>query len=176
MKVIILAILAGLSAILLKAASAFGYTATSPNSAPFSTDDMIPEYKDPGTRQWGQRIANNTAYNWRHSDQNLIIAGDYWAASGDSYTYDTDRNYVNKYVFIMGYEKAGSTDLPETFPAAGSYSMHMKQLTTTYQNFLSDSNYQIRALNAGGFEIKCNIVGGGHMAAMVFESRYLTAS
>jgi hypothetical protein len=176
MKLIILGILAGLTALLVKAVEVFGYTAISPNSATFSTADMIPEYKDPGTRQWGQRVVNNTAYNYRHSDQNLMIAGDYWAASGTELTFDTGRDYTNKYVFIMGYEKVGATTIPETFPAAGSYSIHMKQLTTTYQNLLSDTNFQIKAENAGGITIKCNVIGGSHFAGMIMESRLVVGA
>ena len=133
-----------------------GFTAIDINTASF-IDNVIPEYQNPGSRQWGGNIANNTAYNFRHSDQNLFIENDTYTNSSLSSdrTYDTDRDYDGKYlkmelglsttIFTMPFGIISSSDALTT---------EWIQLTTTFQTLPQNGLIQIRAENSGGFTIR----------------------
>ena len=176
MKTLIIALLAGLAALLVRASRVLAYTSTSPNSATFSTSDMIPEYKDPGTRQWGQRVANNTAYNWRHSDQNIVIAGQFWN-NGDELQFDTSRDYTGSTICVIGYTQGlAALDLPLYQIAIEDYFIAFRTLTTTYQSLLYNSDFQIRAEGSSGFTIKCNVAAGRAFAGIIFEGRLATGA
>ena len=127
------------------------------NTASFDNLDTIPVYRSPGARGWGGKIANNTAYNYRHSDQNLFILNDTYTISALSSdrTYDTDRKYVGKYIkleigvsvteFVMPFGISSSDDALTT---------EWVLLTTSFQTLPKSGTIQIRALNAGGIQIR----------------------
>lgn len=175
MKGIILGILAGISLLLMKATQAFGFTDAVPNSATYTSGGIIGGYRDWISRQWSQKIANNTAYNWRHSDQALLIGDDSYN-TGQERTYDTARDYRNSYVFIYVVSGAATIGIPYVF-ATGSPGHAMRQLTTTYQNILLSSDWQIRALNTGGIMIKYNGAAQPYyIGGLILECRKPAAS
>lgn len=147
-------ILIGLFAIiagwLILAKQALGFTDTDINTAAFDGDNLIPEYKDPGTRQLFARLANNTAYNNRHSDQMLFLNNDafvYSSASVLTRAYDTDRDYRNKFVAVRLNAFTTSQALPFTgVPIdrqGGTDDTYLNvvylQLTTGFQTVIGDT-------------------------------------
>ncbi len=152
------------------------------NTALFDPLDTIPIYKSPGIRQWGGKMANNTAYNNRHSDMGMIIAGDKFVA-GEEKTYNTERDYRNKYIFATVDIHSAAISLPiflftGSTLATDSSPMQvwvMLQLTTTYQTFMS--TFQIRALNSGGFMIRYASAGADvWLVAHIHEVRNIVGT
>lgn len=163
------------------AIQSLGFTDVDINTATFDETDIIPAYQDPGTRQWGGKIANNTAYNNRHSDMGMIIAGDEYATAEEK-TYNTERDYRNKYIFATVDIHNAAISLPiflftGNTLATDSSPMQvwaMLKLTTTYQTFMS--TFQIRALNGGGFMIRYTATGPVWLAAHIHEVRNIVGT
>lgn len=146
---ILIALFAGLLALLFRVRKALAFDDANINTAGFVTANTIPEYKDGGSRQWGARVANNTAYNFRHSDQNLFLQNDEFVFASESQKtreYDTDRNYVNAFVAVRLNAFNSSQGLP--FTAApierqdGNDDSFLNvvylQLTTSMQNVIGE--------------------------------------
>lgn len=190
---ILIAIFVGLTALLLRAKKALAFTSVDINQAGFEDDNLIPGYKDPGTRQWGGRIANNTAYNFRHSDQMLWIGNEEFAGidgTGVELTFDSARIYTGKYIqFDLGTWWQQQA-LPRDPTNAIFFDHGVVLLTTTYQQIITDMEYDpntgyvcsisIRSLNAGGIQIKITTtsvaIDDCYLTGLLKELRLVTGS
>ena len=150
------------------------------NTATFE-DSVLVGYKAPGSRQFWGLLANNTAYNFRHSDQNLFIENDTYTVSALSSdrTYDTDRDYRNKYLKIeLGLSVTQFTMPFGIISSSDALTTEWVQLTTTFQTLPQNGLIQIRALDSGGFTIRVTgtSVVTRYLLGSITESRLVAGS
>ncbi len=154
-----------------------GFTNLDINTATFDTLDAIPEYKSIGARQWGSKIANNTAYNNRHSDQNLFVENDEYASPTSDKTYDTDRDYRNKFLKLEVGLSSSAFTMPFAINSAGDIlTTEWIQITTTFQTLPFTSQIQIRAENSGGFTLRLTVPGTRFLLGSITELRKTTGA
>lgn len=153
---ILIAIFSLLAISILWVKQSLSFTDVNKNTASF-TDGIIWTYKDPLSRQALGNVANNTAYNWRRSDQNLFIENDTYTAvalSSDR-TYDTTRDYRSKYLKIeLGLSTTIFTMPFGIISSSDALTTEWIQLTTTFQTLPQNGLIQIRAETSGGFTIR----------------------
>jgi len=165
MKGIIIGILAFISILLLRTKQALGFTDVNINTATFDGAQTIPEYKDPGTRQWGQKMANNVATAYRLGGMNMLINYEL-IPDGSTKVFDTERDYRNKYIYIRGMSGSACKELPFKFledhdwdtSLYGTWYNNLLTKLTTTEQVLAGVVLKIKALNTGGFAIK-NVAG-----------------
>lgn len=147
------------------------------NVAGFDNTNLIPAYKDPGTRQWGSRLANNTGYNNRRSDQNLFIENDLYTSPSEDKTYDTDRDYRNKYFKFEIGDSATAFTMPLGLNSVGdTLTTEWIQLTTSFQALPFTGSIQVQALNTGGFTLRVTAAANRYVLGSVTELRLVTGS
>ncbi len=174
-----------------RARTALAFLDTDINTAGFTETDTIPQFpNDQGkpdglTKQWAQRLANNTAHNKRRTEQQLFLNRDpfvYSSASVVTREYDTTRNYVNKFVavrvnafesvFVLPHKAIPRNigDFDETSDNDTYINIVYLQLLTAFQSITGINpiaidgtrtlQIEMRARNmadGGGFEIKCTL-------------------
>ena len=146
---------------------AIGFTSVDINTASFESG-VIPEYKSPGTRQWGGNVANNTAYNFRHSDQNLFLFQEAIGGGVDK-TFDTARNYINKHISAQLTASVGA--LPFSYELDEEWIL----LTTTFQAFAAVPAFAIRAENGGGITLRA-VIHSFSVTGRITDLRLVTGS
>lgn len=152
MKLLILGILTFMALMLMKVSRALGFSNIDVETAVFDVSLARPAYRDPGTRQWGQKLASNTAYNWRHSDLGMYIPSVLYSI-GTELTYDTGRDYRNKIVYLALIEQVANFSLPWSFVPALDWAVEgFAVLSTTYAPL--SNTIHIKAENTGGFTIQ----------------------
>lgn len=173
-----LAGLAMLLAFLWKAAAALGFTDTDINTAPWDGDELIPAYKNPGNRQWGQRVANNLAYLFRRSDQNIFIQNDTYGTPSEDKTYDADRKYIGKYMKLEIGLSASAFTMPfGIISNADALTTEWILLTSSFQTLPKNGLIQMRAENAGGFTFRITVsTGTRYLLGSVTECRLVAGT
>jgi len=185
MKVIILGIIAFLSLLLVRVKEGLGFTDANINTASFDATGTIPEYKDPGTRQWGQKMANNAAAAYRYGGREMLINNQSLAA-GASLIFDSERDYRNSYLYIRGFTRGISTSLPfriepsqPDFGTQGGWKLTLITdiLSTTAQDLLDNGDLVIFGNNDGGFTIRNDdLVDTYYFTLLISEIRLLTGA
>jgi hypothetical protein len=153
-----------------------------PETCSFNTANMLPEYEDPGTLQFFGKILENTGYNWRHSGQAMLLENELIQPQGTK-TYDTGRNYVDKYVMILYDVSFNELPLPYSVPEALVYPNFL-QLTTSYQTvtdvaLVQQDASEIKALATGGYSIRNTLAAGSYayrLTGMIIELRRVTGA
>jgi len=187
MKIIVLGIIAFISLLLIRVREGLGFTDGNINTAPFDATGTIPGYKDAGTRQWGEKMANNAAAAYRMGGRSMLV-NNVVIAIDEEKTFDTGRIYTNSYIQIRGFASFASHALPYIVHADspsiylissyGSWGFEcICQITSTATKFEThESGLTIKSVNAGGFIIKND--GGAapiYVTALITEIRNLTA-
>jgi hypothetical protein len=181
MKILML-IAAALAFMLTRIRKVLAFTDGNINTATFDATGTIPEYRNPGTRQWGTKMANNAAAAYRLGGRSLFINNE-GITGGDTVSYDTDRDYRNSYVFWLGNANTSSSKyaIPYTENDSAYVRPAWMQITTTYQDLSSGSGLQIRARNpadGGGIQIKSNYGVGViyYLMGILVEMRLVTGA
>ena len=155
MKILLL-IAAALAFLLTRIRKVLAFTDGNINTATFDATGTIPEYRNPGTRQWGTKMANNAANAYRWAGRDMIINNEYIARSTEL-TFDTDRDYRNAYMYFRIYVGAASQALPIRDVDAGFWDNYeIIQITTTQQDLdgiAPAGVFGVKAENSGGFTI-----------------------
>ncbi len=153
------------------------FTDANINTALFDKTGVVPGYKDGGSRQWGAQVVNNTAYNFRHSDQNLFIVNDLFTSPTSDKTYDTDRDYISKFLKLEVGLSATIFTMPFALNSAGDIlTTEWIQLTTTFQALPFTSSIQIRAENSGGFTLRVTAAGNRYLLGSITELRQIVGA
>jgi len=164
---------------LITAKQALGFTKTDINTATFTESNLIPEYDDPGTRQWGGRVANNTAANNRLAGRAMIIDNETFTGAQEK-TYDTDRDYRNSYMNVKMYYDVTTQALPRQSLDDGDWTFQTTIKITTTEASLDKAVvpvWKIKALNGGGFTIINNsALSTWFVTAVITEHRQITGA
>lgn len=143
------------------------------NELTFYFTNMLIPYKGGVSKQYLQKMAKNTGYNWRHSDKTLFLLNENFPAEGER-DYDTDRNYIGSYLRIWVIFTESPLTLPYHWPDPGNsgvwYEPILIQLTTSYQIFYG-AWQRIKALASGGFRIHSGAVGTQYLSGVIEECR-----
>lgn len=149
------------------------------NTALFDDLSTVPAYQDPGSKQWGAKIANNTGYNNRHSDQNLVLVNDQYTTTGSPVdkTFDAARNYIGKYISakLIGRVSASQITLPFEWDEHNNPE-ELILLTTTFQTFAATPAFSIRAENSGGITLRVDSGNTLFVSGRITELRLVTGS
>jgi hypothetical protein len=140
------------------ARKAAAFTNLVPSTSTFTTANMIPGYKDAISRQYLQKVAENTGYNYnqvlnRWYEKNHISEG---FTSLQERDYDTGNSWVSAYIFAISAEVTDADPLNQ---------VKIIQLSANYQELFLDNaandgeggfDFTIKYLAGGGFRIKNN--------------------
>lgn len=170
-------IIAIFSAWLLRIRKVIAFQDIDINVATFDNTNLLSEYKDPTSRQFLGKLGNNTAYNFRHSDQNLFIENDEYTDQQEK-TYDTDRDYRNKYLKLEVGLSASAFTMPfGLISNVDALTTEWVQLVTSFQTLPKSGLIEIKANNTGGFTIRVTVSSGSRfLLGSITESRKVTGA
>ena len=132
-----------------------------PETDSFTEDNILVPYKGGVSCEFLREVARNTSWLYRNQSRNRFAFNESFDYQ-EEIDFDTDKIYVNKYIFITfrwNTKIAGLFSTPYKIEIQSGVPLII-QLTTSYQNLeLGDEggytiNFQIKALVAGGFRIK----------------------
>ena len=176
MKILLL-IAAALTFLLTRIRKVLAFTDGNINTAAFDATGTIPAYRDPGTRQWGTKMANNAAAAYRLGGRVMLIDNQQITGPG-SYTFDSDRDYRLSYIDIKAKYGLVTQALPQRLGASWGWDFEtVIQITTTQQNLdfvTPDGAWDVKAQNLGGFTIINRTALDFYFTAIVTELRKVT--
>lgn len=147
-----------------------------PNSDTFTSTSMVPGYKDGISYQFLAKLAENTSYNWRHSD-NIMLVENEWFTAGQEKDFDVARDYTDAYLQIIW--RFGTTQnviqVP-TYVDTGDNDVRFLQLTASYQSIEPSNTMKIKYNGTTGFRIKNDSVTDYYLLAAITELRKITGS
>lgn len=154
-----------------------GWGNIDPNAATFTTANMLPPYKGGGSKEYFQKLANNTGYNYRHTRNAMLVMNEQFLAAQEK-DYDTGRDYTNADLMIISrYASAAATLALPCEINTGTNEVMFLRLTAAYQDMLQGGDFQIKLTPGGmGYRIKNNGASTYYLLAMVLELRQVTGT
>jgi len=145
------------------------------NNDTFSTANMVVGYKDGISYQLAERIAQNTSYLFRRTDNRVVIVNQRFYPVNSEFDYDTDRDYLYHHIMAKVDNNLDSafdfSSEAMDFERLLTYAPRLIQLTSSYQSLFASNILQIKALAFGGFRIKNTDSEDRYVCAIIEEVR-----
>ena len=140
-----------------------------PDSDVFTLLNMLIPYGGGISTQFLQKLAENTGYNFRHSDQNLFLLNEAFTVGADK-TYDSDRIYTGKYIAAKLRGQVGTISLPYEWDEQ-NYPLEFILLTTSYQTFAETPAFEIKTEAGGGITLRVTAGTTVYVSGTIIELR-----
>jgi len=140
-----------------------------PNLDEFSTERMIPPYREPITVDFLRRLAQNTSYVKRRTESALLLFNEH-LDPGETKTYDTGKDYNGVYVEVMFRQFMSSQTLPLDYDAIDTWHPSLQKLTQGFKS-TNSASLTIAALPAGGFQLRSAFESERYLVGTVRELR-----